>query len=87
MAGLKGRSGRRPKEEDIELIERLTPLDDQAFNLLKEGIEKGDFRFLKLYFNYRFGRARQQRDLNITSDKETPIFKINWVTSEYQENQ
>ena len=74
MSGIKGRSGRKPKSEDIAMIEKLTPLDEIAFVKLKEGIESGDFKFIRLYFLYRWGSPRQIQDVTITS--EVPIFNI-----------
>ena len=74
MAGIKGKSGRKPKAEDIAMIEKLTPLDEMAFIKLKEGIEAGDFKFIRLYFLYRWGSPRQMQDVTITS--EVPIFNI-----------
>ena len=38
MAGNQN-SGRKPQSEDIAMIEKLTPLDEIAFQKLKEGIE------------------------------------------------
>ena len=67
-------SGRKSKSSEIALIEKLTPLDDQAFEQLKKGIESGDFQFLKLFFLYRFGRAKQIQDVTINS--EQPIFNL-----------
>ena len=74
MAGIKGKSGRKPKAEDIAMIEKLTPLDEMAFIKLKEGIEANQFAYLKLYFLYRFGRPREIQDITITT--EVPIFNI-----------
>ena len=74
MAGIKGKSGRKPKAEDIAMIEKLTPLDEMAFIKLKDGIEAGDFKFIRLYFLYRWGSPRQIQDVTITS--EQPIFNI-----------
>jgi len=67
-------SGRKSKSSEIALIEKLSPLDDQAFEQLKKGIESGDFQFLKLFFLYRFGRAKQIQDVTINS--EQPIFNL-----------
>jgi len=82
MSGLKGRSGRKPKSEDIELIEKLTPLDEMAFIKLKEGIESGDFKFIRLYFLYRWGKPREIQDITITSPDQ-PLFNlINFTSTE-----
>ena len=74
MAGVKGRSGRKPQSENIEMIERLTPLDPIAFEELKKGVEKGEFKYVQLFFYYRFGKPRQAQDITINS--ETPIFNL-----------
>jgi len=86
MAGNKN-SGRAKKIEEIEMIEKLSPLDDLAFQKLKKGIEENDFRYIRLYFLFRYGKPRQQKEINLTTDKDMPLFNIKWVTSEHQENQ
>jgi hypothetical protein len=73
MAG-NSSSGRLPKVKELEMIERLSPLDDQAFEELKKGIERGEFAYIKLYFNFRFGRPRQIQDVTIQSEK--PLFDL-----------
>ena len=42
--------GRPPKSDSNELFSTLDPMNEIGKQRLKEGIEKGDFRFLKLYF-------------------------------------
>ena len=74
MSGVKGRSGRKPQSENIEMIERLTPLDDRAFEELKKGVEKGEFKYIQMFFYYRYGKPRQAQD--ITINQETPIFNL-----------
>tara|TARA_B110000902_G_scaffold177531_1_gene201292 strand:+ start:353 stop:622 length:270 start_codon:yes stop_codon:yes gene_type:complete len=80
MAGTKN-SGRKPNEINIALIQKLTPLDDIAFEMLKKGIEDGKFQYLRLWFLYRFGKAREYKDVNVTSNQETPLFKIIYTKS------
>lgn len=80
MAGTSA-SGRKPKSVEIELIERLTPLEPRAFELLKEGLDSGDFKYLRLYFLYRFGKPKEYKDVNVTSNQETPLFKIIYAKS------
>ena len=79
MSGIAGRSGRKPKSEDIAMIEKLTPLDEIAFIKLKEGIESNQFAYLKLYFLYRFGRPREIQELTINN--EVPLFDIKEIFS------
>ena len=74
MSGVKGKSGRKSKEEDLQMIEKLTPLDEMAFQKLKEGIEASEFAYLKLYFLYRWGKPIATKDITITS--EQPIFSL-----------
>ena len=65
-------AGRKPKSEEIELIEKLKPLEDLAFAALKEGLEKKDFKFVQLYMNYRFGKPKETKDITINED--IPLF-------------
>jgi len=67
-------SGRKSKSEEIELIERLSPLDDKAFEQLRKGIERGEFAFVKLYFIYRFGKAKNIQEITVNS--EQPLFNL-----------
>lgn len=64
----KGFAGRKPKAEEIELIERLSPLDDIAFEALKDGIKKKDFRYVKLFHEYRYGKPKETKDINLDQD-------------------
>ncbi len=65
-------AGRKSKAEEVELIERLTPLEPKAFEALKTGIEKGDFKYVQLFYNYYAGRPRETKDITINED--LPIF-------------
>jgi len=87
MAGLIGRSGRKPAEENIALIQKLTPLDDIAFEMLKKGIEEGKFPYLKLYFQYKYGRPREMKEINVTSNQEQPLFNLVFKSTDEIENQ
>lgn len=69
-------SGRKPKAEELKIIERLSPLEPTAFEKLKEGIESGDFKFIKLYYDYFYGKPKETKDVRIT--KEQPIFAIDY---------
>lgn len=73
-ARIGGQKSKRSKSIDIQTIEKLTPLDDMAFNMLKKGIEKGDFRFVKLFMQYRFGKPKTITEVNVNS--EVPLFQL-----------
>lgn len=62
-------AGRKPKEEEAKLIERLSPMDDLALSKLQEGMEKGEFAYIKMFFEYRFGKPKDK--LDVTSNGHT----------------
>lgn len=70
--GKRNNSGRKPKIEEIELIERLTPLEPLAFKALEQGLKDQDFRFVQLYYNYYAGKPRETKDITINEDQ--PLF-------------
>ncbi len=69
--------GRAPKVTELELIERLSPFDSIAFKELEKGIKKGEFAFLKLFFDYRFGKPKE-RNKNEVFITPAPII-IAWT--------
>ena len=56
-------AGRKPKIEEIKLIEKLTPLEPLALAALKNGLDNGDFPFVKMYFEYRYGKPKETKDV------------------------
>jgi|TARA_B100001094_G_scaffold74985_1_gene71382 hypothetical protein len=65
-------AGRKPKADELNLIEKLTPLEDAAYQALKAGVEKGDFKYVQLFYNYYAGKPRETKDITINED--TPLF-------------
>ena len=65
-------AGRKSKAEEVELIERLTPLEPKAFDALKKGIEQGNFKYVQLFYNYYAGKPRETKDIIINED--LPLF-------------
>jgi hypothetical protein len=61
-------SGRKTKAEEIDLIEKLTPLEPEAFAALSKGIQKGDFKFVQLFYNYWAGKPKETKDITINED-------------------
>ena len=74
MAGTKGKSGRKPKSDELALIEKLTPLSDKAFEELQKGIERGEFQFVRLWFQYMYGKPKQIAEISINQD--VPLFDL-----------
>lgn len=67
-------AGRKPKADEIAMIEKLSPMEDKAYEALKKGVEAGDFKFVQLYFNYYAGKPKETKD--ITLNNEQPIFSL-----------
>jgi hypothetical protein len=53
-------AGRKSKAEELKLIEKLTPYEDTAINLLIEKMEAKDINALKMFFEYLYGKPKQQ---------------------------
>lgn len=62
--GARPGAGRKPKADEIALIERLSPMDEIALKALKIGVSSGDFNFIKLFMEYRFGKPKQDIGLS-----------------------
>ena len=67
-------AGRKPKADEIAMIEKLSPMADKAYKALEQGVENGDFKFVQLYFNYYAGKPKETKD--ITLNNEQPIFSL-----------
>ena len=67
-------AGRKPKSEEVALIEKLGALEPSAFMALEQGLERGDFKFVQLFYNYYAGKPRETKDITVTN--EQPIFNI-----------
>lgn len=57
--GARTGSGRKSAEYEAEVVKKLRPLDEIAFQKITELVNKGDRMMLKLFMEYRFGKARQ----------------------------
>jgi hypothetical protein len=67
-------AGRKSKSEEVEMIERLTPLEPKAFEALEKGIEEGNFKYVQMFYNYYAGKPKETKDISITS--EQPLFDL-----------
>jgi hypothetical protein len=72
--GKRENAGRKSKAEEVQLIEKLGALEPLAFMALENGLEKGDFKFVQLFYNYYAGKPRETKDITVTN--EQPIFNI-----------
>lgn len=72
-------AGRKPKADELVLIEKLSPLDDTAFQKLMDGVNSGSFLHLKLFFEYRYGKPKQLIGLVTEGETLEQVFKIGGV--------
>ena len=74
--GNKG-GGRPTKNDEIKLIEELTPMEPAAYQALKAGLERGEFKYVQLFMNYYYGKPKQITEVNVQED--IPMFQIEVV--------
>ena len=74
--GNKG-GGRPTKNDEIKLIEELTPMEPEAYSALKAGLQRGEFKYVQLFMNYYWGKPKQITEVNVQED--TPLFQIEVV--------
>jgi len=72
--GKRDNAGRKSKAEEVQLLEKLGALEPLAFLALEKGLEKGDFKFTQLFYNYYAGKPRETKEITMTN--EQPIFNI-----------
>lgn len=66
--GAREGAGRKPKVDEIKLIERLSPLDDLAYETLKKGLSsRNSYPFLKTFMEYRYGKPKESKQIDLTS--------------------
>lgn len=58
-------AGRKRKMEEHEIIERLTPMADIAFKVLKEKVAEGDMKAIQIFMNYFIGLPTQKVEQKI----------------------
>lgn len=66
-------AGRKTKVDEQMILARLSPLDDLAFKALKTGVQAGEFAFVKLFFEYRFGKPQDKIDLTTNGNDVAPV--------------
>lgn len=71
----KGVAGRKPKSDEIKLIEALDKHIDQeeVFDTLHGLIKEGNIRAIQLYMNYRHGKPKES--VTLSSDGLNINFK------------
>jgi len=74
--GNKG-GGRPSKIDEIKMIEELSPMEPAAYQALKAGLERGEFKYVQLFMNYYYGKPKQITEVNVQED--IPMFQIEVV--------
>ena len=74
--GNKG-GGRPTKNDEIKMIEELSPMEPAAYQALKAGLERGEFKYVQLFMNYYWGKPKQITEVNVQED--IPMFQIEVV--------
>jgi uncharacterized MAPEG superfamily protein len=58
--------GRKPKAEEQALVEKLSPMEKDAYKALKQAIEGNESWAVKMFFEYMYGKPKQTVDSNTT---------------------
>lgn len=69
--GIRSGAGRKSKAEELKLIEKLSPMESIALEMLLAGVTKGDFAYIKLYFEYYFGKPSETIALEHSGEIDT----------------
>jgi hypothetical protein len=58
-------TGRPKRMDELAIIEKLTPMSDNAFKVLGEKIKEGDMNAIKLFMSYFLGMPTQKVESKI----------------------
>ena len=62
--GARPGSGRKPKSDEQQLIEKLGPLEAEAFKKFGAAIRNGDKWAIEMFFHYRYGKPTQRTEIS-----------------------
>jgi len=60
--GAREGAGRKPKATELEIVSKLSELDEAWMSAMKNGINNGEFNFCKLFADYRYGKPKERVD-------------------------
>ena len=63
--GARKGAGRKPKADEQLLIEKLSPLENAAYKALKDALSNSESWAVKLWFEYSYGKPKQQADISL----------------------
>ena len=67
--------GRKPKAYEQNLLERLSPLTDEAFKTLRAAIKDNQPWAVKLFFAYNYGQPTQILQADITQSHDSTFIE------------
>jgi hypothetical protein len=71
--GYRINSGRKSKSTELELVSKLTVYDNLVLDTILKGVKQGNFQFIKLFMEYRFGKPSQSISLDHINDERISI--------------
>jgi len=69
--GARPGAGRKSKAEELKLNEKISTMESIALEKLLAGVTKGDFAYIKLYFEYYFGKPSETIALEHSGEIDT----------------
>jgi hypothetical protein len=69
-----GRSGRKSKAADQNMVEALSVYTNDVYRVLHENILKGEYWAIKIWFERVHGRPIEQKELTVNN--EQPLFSL-----------
>lgn len=66
-------AGRKSKAEEHSLSDRLDPMKDDALKALHEGVKRGDHSFIKMFFEYFYGKPTDKVDLKMDAEVDQKL--------------
>lgn len=61
-------AGRKPKADEQQLIEKLSPLEPLAYKALKNALKEEQQWAVSMWFAYFNGKPRERKDINMSGD-------------------
>lgn len=73
-------AGRKRRMEEHEIIQKLTPMEDLAFNVLEKKIQEGDMKAIQIFMQYFIGLPTQKIENKIEGNLNqvnVEVIKVN----------
>jgi len=79
--GARKGAGRKSKDHEHKLAEKLTPMNDIAMEALKQGLRDGQSWAVKLFLEYLYGKPGTTVDVT-TNGNDINISPLDWIKSD-----